>query len=32
MYDVLDSNKDARLRSYQVLGICAGAALAIVLI
>lgn len=29
---VLTNNRDARLRSYQTLGICAGAALAIILI
>lgn len=32
VYEALDTNKDARLRSYRVLGICAGAALTIVLI
>ena len=32
IYESLDANKDARLRSYRVLGICAGAALTIVLI
>jgi stage III sporulation protein AB len=31
-YESLNENKDARLRSYQVLGICAGAAVTIVLI
>ena len=32
IYESLDTNKDARLRSYRVLGICTGAALTIVLI
>ena len=31
-FEELDLNKDARLRSYQTLGLCAGAALAILLI
>jgi len=31
-FDELNDNKDARLRSYQALGLCAGAALAILLI
>ncbi len=31
-FDELSENKDARLRSYQALGLCAGAALAILLI
>ena len=30
--DILCNNRDARLRSYQTLGLCAGAALAILLI
>ena len=32
IFESLDSNKDARLRSYQVLGMCTGAAITIVLI
>lgn len=31
-YEELNNNKDARLRSYQALGLCTGAALAILLI
>lgn len=31
-YEELNNNKDARLRSYQTLGLCTGAALAILLI
>ena len=31
-FDELNDNRDARLRSYQALGLCAGAALAILLI
>ena len=30
--ELLENNKDARLRSYQTLGLCAGAALAILLV
>ena len=30
--DMLENNRDSRLRSYQTLGLCAGAALAILLI
>lgn len=31
-YEALNTNKDVRLRSYQALGLCAGAAIAILLI